>query len=199
LETEGDIDPLVAFLSHASLEAGDTQAEKYQDSVQLMTLHSAKGLEFPVVFITGMEEKLFPHQMSMDDADGLAEERRLCYVGITRAMKKLYLLHAEKRRLWGKETYPSLSRFVREIPSHLIEEIRLNAQVTQPLFGRSSLYDSDNGPGGFQLGQMVEHPKFGQGVILNFEGTGSQARIQINFESVGPKTLVLAYAKLTPA
>jgi DNA helicase-2/ATP-dependent DNA helicase PcrA len=199
LETEGDIDPLVAFLSHASLEAGDTQAEKYQDSVQLMTLHSAKGLEFPVVFITGMEEKLFPHQMSMDDADGLAEERRLCYVGITRAMKKLYLLHAEKRRLWGKETYPSLSRFVREIPSHLIEEIRLNAQVTQPLFGRSSLYDSDNGPGGFQLGQMVEHPKFGQGVILNFEGTGPQARIQINFESVGPKTLVLAYAKLTPA
>lgn len=195
---EDEMPPLVAFLSHASLEAGEAQAEKYEDSVQLMTLHSAKGLEFPVVFLTGLEEKLFPHQMSMDDIDGLAEERRLCYVGITRAMKKLYLLHAEKRRLWGKETYPSISRFVREIPSSLIEEVRLNAQVSQPMFGSSSLMDSDQGPEGFQLGQMVEHPKFGHGVILNFEGSGPQARIQINFESVGPKTLVLAYAKLEP-
>ncbi|WP_144392623.1 DNA helicase II [Pleionea sediminis] len=197
-ESGEEIPTLVAFLSHASLEAGDTQAEKYEDSVQLMTLHSAKGLEFPVVFLTGMEEKLFPHQMSMDDADGLAEERRLCYVGITRAMKKLYLLYAEKRRLWGKETYPSISRFVREIPKNLLEEVRLNAQVTQPVFVEHGYSDSDDGPEGFQLGQMVEHPKFGQGVVLNFEGSGSQARIQINFESVGPKTLVLAYAKLEP-
>ncbi|NVJ59161.1 MAG: DNA helicase II [Gammaproteobacteria bacterium] len=197
-EVEEEIDPLVAFLSHASLEAGDTQAEKYEDSVQLMTLHSAKGLEFPVVFMTGMEEKLFPHQMSMEDSDDLAEERRLCYVGITRAMKKLYLLHAEKRRLWGKETYPSISRFIREIPKSLIEEVRLNASVSQPAFGRSQLQDSDSGPDGLQLGQMVEHPKFGAGVILNFEGSGPQATIQINFESVGPKRLVLAYAKLTP-
>ncbi|MEE4244269.1 MAG: DNA helicase II [Kangiellaceae bacterium] len=190
-----DMSPLVAFLSHASLEAGDTQAEKYEDSVQLMTLHSAKGLEFPVVFLAGMEEKLFPHQMSMDDPDGLAEERRLCYVGITRAMKKLYLLHAEKRRLWGKETYPSVSRFIREIPKSLLEEIRINAQVSQPMFS-SSVTSSASDDHPFKLGQMVEHKKFGQGVVLNFEGSGSQATIQVNFESVGPKTLMLAYAKL---
>ncbi|NVJ50917.1 MAG: DNA helicase II [Gammaproteobacteria bacterium] len=193
-----EMTPLLAFLSHASLEAGDTQAEKYEDSVQLMTLHSAKGLEFPVVFLTGMEEKLFPHQMSLEDQDGLAEERRLCYVGITRAMKKLYLLHAEKRRLWGKETYPSLSRFVREIPAELVEEVRLNASVTQPFTSSRLPLDSDQMPGGFMLGQTVEHPKFGRGVILNFEGSGPQANIQINFESVGVKRLVLAYAKLAP-
>ncbi len=196
---EEELPPLVAFLSHASLEAGDAQAEQYEDSVQLMTLHSAKGLEFPVVFLAGMEEKLFPHQMSMDDPDGLCEERRLCYVGITRAMKKLYLLYTEKRRLWGKETYPAKSRFIKEIPGSLLEEIRLNAQVSQPMFQSLATLKSQATDSGFQLGQMVEHPKFGSGVVLNFEGSGPQARIQINFETVGPKTLVLAYAKLTPA
>ncbi|WMS86147.1 DNA helicase II [Pleionea litopenaei] len=198
IEVEEEIQPLVAFLSHASLEAGDTQAEKYEDSVQLMTLHSAKGLEFPVVFLAGMEEKLFPHQMSLEDNDGLAEERRLCYVGITRAMKKLYLLHAEKRRLWGKETYPSISRFIKEIPSQLIEETRINATVNKPMFSTSTLRDSDHNEHGYKLGQMVEHPKFGRGIILNFEGSGPQGMIQINFEDVGVKQLMLSYAKLTP-
>ncbi|MCO7227109.1 DNA helicase II [Pleionea sp. CnH1-48] len=197
-EEEQELTPVQAFLAHASLEAGDTQAESYQDCVQLMTLHSAKGLEFPLVFIAGVEEKLFPHQMSMEDPDSLAEERRLCYVGITRAMKKLYLTHAEKRRMFGKESYPSLSRFVREIPASLIEEVRITAQVSQPAFSSGlGLGQQADDSHGFQLGQMVEHPRFGIGVILNFEGSGPQTRIHINFESAGPKTLVLAYAKLS--
>jgi DNA helicase II / ATP-dependent DNA helicase PcrA len=191
-----DLNPMTAFLAHASLEAGDTQAEQYEDCVQLMTLHSAKGLEFPVVFIAGMEEKLFPHMMSMDEPDKLEEERRLAYVGITRAMKKLYLLHAEKRRLWGKETYPSISRFIREIPAQLKEEVRLNSQLSQPVFAQTAADDQIATLGGFTLGQAVTHPKFGLGVILNYEGDGPQARVQVNFESEGCKWLVLAYAKL---
>ena len=211
LDYEEEMSPIVGFLAHASLESGENQAEQYEDSVQLMTLHSAKGLEFPLVFIPGMEEKLFPHQMSMDDLDELAEERRLCYVGITRAMKKLYLIHAEKRRVFGRESYPVISRFVKEIPAALMEEIRINAHVTRPAnvsIGRSNFNRSGSGarhnsshssvgPNGFKLGQLVEHPKFGQGVILNFEGSGNQARIQVNFESVGPKDLMMTYAKLT--
>ncbi len=119
-----DLSPMTAFLAHASLEAGDTQAEQYQDCVQLMTLHSAKGLEFPLVFIAGMEEKLFPHMMSMDEPEKLEEERRLAYVGITRAMQQLYLIYCEKRRLYGKETYPAVSRFIKEIPSELKQDNR---------------------------------------------------------------------------
>ncbi|TQV88421.1 DNA helicase II [Aliikangiella coralliicola] len=194
VEDYPDLSPMTAFLAHASLEAGDTQAEQYEDCVQMMTLHSAKGLEFPLVFIAGMEEKLFPHMMSMEEADKLEEERRLAYVGITRAMKKLYLLYAEKRRLWGKETYPAVSRFIREIPAQLKEEVRLNSQLSQPVFAGES--ESAQGANGFNLGQFVEHPKFGVGVILNYEGEGAQARVQVNFDSVGAKWLVLAYAKL---
>jgi len=188
-----DLSPMTAFLAHASLEAGDTQAEQYEDCVQLMTLHSAKGLEFPLVFIAGMEEKLFPHMMSMEEPDKLEEERRLAYVGITRAMKKLYLIYTEKRRLYGKESYPAVSRFIREIPAELKEDVRLNNQITQPVFAPTQSSNET----GFSLGQMVEHPKFGVGVILNCEGDGSQARVQVNFDSVGAKWLVLAYARLT--
>ncbi len=193
-----DLLPMTAFLAHASLEAGDTQAEQYEDSVQMMTLHSAKGLEFPLVFIAGMEEKLFPHMMSMDEPDKLEEERRLAYVGITRAMKKLYLLYAEKRRLWGKETYPALSRFIREIPLKLKEEVRLNSTLSQPVTTTAKTLTDSANDFGFSLGQMVEHPKFGTGVILNFEGDGDRMVAHINFESGESKRLMLSYARLTP-
>ncbi len=192
-----DMSELTAFLSHASLEAGDNQAEEYQESVQMMTLHSAKGLEFPLVFIAGVEEKLFPHQMSVDEPGGLEEERRLAYVGITRAMKQLYLTYAEKRRLFGRESYPQVSRFVREIPSELLTEVRLNTQVQRPVFVKESPIRK-KGPEGFYLGQLVKHPKFGKGIIINYEGDGPQASVQINFENDGLKKLMIAYAKLEP-
>ena len=192
-----DLSPMTAFLAHASLEAGDTQAEQYEDCVQLMTLHSAKGLEFPLVFIAGMEEKLFPHMMSMDEPDKLEEERRLAYVGITRAMTKLYLLYAEKRRLWGNDTYPAVSRFIREIPAQLKQDVRLNTQITQPALGESINTKQSQLEVGFSLGQMVEHPKFGTGVILNFEGEGDRTVAHICFDSGESKRLMLSYAKLT--
>ncbi len=192
-----DLAPMTAFLAHASLEAGDNQADQYEDCVQMMTLHSAKGLEFPLVFITGMEEKLFPHMMSMDEPDKLEEERRLAYVGITRAMKKLYLLYAEKRRLWGKDTYPSVSRFIKEIPAELKQEVRLNTQITQPVVSQKTKSISQANEWGFTLGQMVSHTKFGNGVILNFEGDGDRTVAHINFENGESKRLMLAYAKLT--
>ena len=192
-----DLTPMTAFLAHASLEAGDTQAEQYEDCVQLMTLHSAKGLEFPLVFIAGMEEKLFPHMMSVDEPDKLEEERRLAYVGITRAMKKLYLLYAEKRRLWGNDTYPAISRFIREIPAQLKQDVRLNTQISQPAVGDSLLASQTEQDFGFSLGQMVEHPRFGTGVILNFEGEGDRTVAHISFENGESKRLMLSYAKLT--
>lgn len=197
-EETPDMTPLTAFIAHASLEAGDTQADEYQESVQMMTLHSAKGLEYPLVFIAGMEEKLFPHQMSLDEPGGLEEERRLAYVGITRAMKQLYLTHAEKRRLWGRETYPTISRFINEIPAELMTEVRLNTQVKRPVFQKESPIRR-KGPEGFYLGQLVSHPKFGKGIIISYEGDGPQASVQINFEKEGLKKLMLAYAKLEPA
>jgi DNA helicase-2/ATP-dependent DNA helicase PcrA len=199
-DEEVEVDPLAAFLSHAALEAGEAQADQFEDSVQLMTLHSAKGLEFPIVFMVGVEEKLFPHSMSADDPDRLEEERRLCYVGMTRAMHQLHLCHAESRRFRGSEDYPFPSRFLREIPEELIEEVR-GGGVSRP--GRtggtasSSLADAE-AAGGFRLGQSVSHPKFGEGVVLNTEGKGSAARIQVNFSGIGAKWLVLAYAKLEP-
>jgi len=193
-EAEDDeADLLGAFLSHAALEAGETQADRGADGVQLMTLHSAKGLEFPIVFIAGLEEGLFPHSMSAEDPDRLEEERRLCYVGMTRAMQRLYLSHAESRRLHGSETYPYPSRFLREIPAGLVEEVRASG-LTRP----SAAPVTAAAEGGLRLGQRVNHPKFGEGVILSSEGTGASARIQVNFESVGSKWLVLAYARLEP-
>ncbi|MBI2382180.1 MAG: DNA helicase II [Gammaproteobacteria bacterium] len=201
LEAEEGMTPLTAFLSHAALEAGETQAAQFEDCVQLMTLHSAKGLEFPMVVIAGVEEGLFPHQMSMEDPGRLEEERRLCYVGITRAMRSLYLTHAESRRLYGGESERRRpSRFLREIPAGLLQEVRMNASLSRPVFsghtqpGLRQATVSD-GAQHFKLGQRVSHPKFGEGIVLNLEGGGAQARIQVNFRE-GAKWLVLQYARL---
>ncbi|MFP5430987.1 MAG: DNA helicase II [Gammaproteobacteria bacterium] len=193
---------LAAFLDHAALEAGEAQASEFEDAVQLMTLHSAKGLEFPLVFLAGMEEGLFPHEMALQD-NNLEEERRLCYVGITRAMKELVLTYAEIRRLYGDEKHNAPSRFLREIPEALVQPIRAgqsrggfslpsSAISTAP----SRLGGNDDGNGAYRLGQAVRHPRFGDGVILKFEGSGPNARIQVNFNEVGSKWLVAQYARL---
>ena len=197
-EEEGDV--LLAFLAHASLEAGETQADRFEDSVQLMTLHSAKGLEFPLVFLSGMEEGLFPHKMSLEEPGRLEEERRLAYVGITRAMQQLIITWAETRRLYGSETFNKVSRFVREIPAELIREVRLGNQVSRPFGpgkGKGSMFAQEASEStGFALGQRVQHSLFGEGVVLNYEGHGAQARIQVNFDDEGSKWLMVAYAKL---
>ncbi|MDA7086864.1 DNA helicase II [Pseudomonas sp. SA3-5] len=200
---DDELSPLQAFLGHASLEAGDTQAAENEDSIQLMTLHSAKGLEFPQVFLVGMEEGLFPHKMSLEEPGRLEEERRLAYVGITRAMQKLVISYAEVRRLYGNETRNSISRFVREIPAPLIQEVRLSNSVSRPFstnsrnMSGSSMFAGSAVPDtAFSLGQRVQHALFGEGTILNFEGSGAQARVQVNFESEGSKWLMLSYAKL---
>ena len=187
---------LQQFLDRAALDAGDGQAEEFEDSVQLMTLHSAKGLEFPLVFLAGMEENLFPHAMSLEEPGRLEEERRLCYVGITRAMRVLFMSYAETRRMHGKESYNTLSRFVREIPAELIREVRPRAMITRPVTLSAKPRMGETSPSGFRLGQRVEHPKFGEGVIIDFEGQGSHARINVNFAREGAKWLVLSYANL---
>ncbi len=196
-EAEG-MDTLTAFLAHAALEAGEGQGDPWEDCVQLMTLHSAKGLEFPLVFLCGMEEGLFPHKMSLEEPGRLEEERRLCYVGITRARKSLYITHAEVRRLHGQENYSLPSRFVSEIPDDLIQTIRPKSSINRPSV---SSFDDDfeysqEAPEGFYVGQRVFHQKFGQGVLLNHEGQGSSARVQVNFDEAGSKWLVIAYANL---
>jgi DNA helicase-2/ATP-dependent DNA helicase PcrA len=192
-EDEEEMTPLAAFLSHAALEAGEGQADPWEDCVQLMTLHSAKGLEFPLVFLCGMEEGLFPHQRSIEEPGRLEEERRLCYVGMTRAEQQLVISYAEQRRIYGNDMYPTPSRFVSEIPDELIEEVRPKVNSPQSISRSASL---DETPAGLQLGQRVNHPKFGEGVILNYEGQGSSARVQVNFDFEGSKWLVLAYANL---
>ena len=184
------------FLSNVSLDAGDRQADEFDDAVQLMTLHSAKGLEFPLVFMTGLEETLFPHGRSMESPDQLEEERRLCYVGITRAMKKLYLTYAESRRLHGNDIFNPPSRFIKEIPSECIMEIRPKASVTMPYSRNESKPMDFEDQIGIALGQKVQHPKFGQGIVLNYEGGGESARVQVNFESAGTKWFVLSFANL---
>jgi DNA helicase-2/ATP-dependent DNA helicase PcrA len=199
VELEDEQTQLTAFLTHAALESGESQADDYEPAVQLMTMHSAKGLEFPLVFIAGLEEGMFPSQQSQEDISRLEEERRLCYVGMTRAMHKLYLCHAESRRLYGQEKNHKASRFLRELPSDCIEEIRLQSQVKRPVAtGRfSSNFTTETFENtGFSLGQSVIHAKFGEGVVLNYEGSGAQSRIQVNFESLGSKWLVVAYARL---
>ncbi|WP_172147948.1 DNA helicase II [Pseudomonas tumuqii] len=202
-DEDDELSPLQAFLGHASLEAGDTQAAENEDSIQLMTLHSSKGLEFPQVFLVGMEEGLFPHKMSLEEPGRLEEERRLAYVGITRAMQKLVISYAEVRRLYGNETRNSISRFVREIPAQLIQEVRLSNSVSRPFTANSrsmsgsSMFAGSAVPDtAFSLGQRVQHALFGEGTILNFEGSGAQARVQVNFEGEGSKWLMLSYAKL---
>ncbi len=208
---EGSIrEVLAGFIDKAALDAGDTQAGTGEDAVQLMTLHSAKGLEFPLVFIAGLEEGLFPHQMSMDSQSGLEEERRLCYVGITRAMQKLYLSHAESRRLHGEESLTRPSRFLTELPQELLEEVRLQGRISRSTYfqdygkraHKSEEHATIAGSSAQQdgvflnLGQRVRHPKFGEGVVLNCEGKGKNARVQINFDDVGGKWLVMSYARL---
>ncbi len=188
--------PLAAFLDHAALEAGERQADTFEDSVQLMTLHSAKGLEFPVVFLTGMEEGLFPGSRSFEDEARLEEERRLCYVGITRAMQHLNISYAESRRLYGSENLCRPSRFLKEIPPQLIQEVRVKATVTRPGIVSQRASGDNLAELGFALGQQVRHQKFGEGTILNCEGSGPNARLQINFLEAGSKWLVVQYARL---
>ncbi|MEH6502877.1 MAG: DNA helicase II [Cycloclasticus sp.] len=197
-EADENLSELDSFLAHAALEAGDAQGDKFEDCVQLMTLHSAKGLEFPLVFLTGMEEGLFPSQRSVDDVSKLEEERRLAYVGITRAKEQLYLTYAESRRLHGQENYPMPSRFIREIPTDLMQEVRLGTRVSRPVSNNHTIgfSDSAKNDSGFKMGQRVLHAKFGEGVVLNLEGGGAQARVQVNFSNEGMKWLMLAYAKL---
>ena len=222
--------PLAAFLTHASLEAGDNQAQAGQDAIQLMTVHSAKGLEFDCVFITGLEEGLFPHENSASDADGLEEERRLMYVAITRARKRLYLSFAQTRMLHGQPRYGIVSRFVDEIPAPLCKWIVLPDKPSffAPSKQWGSSFDGNGGAWGagggraprpdtdrystaqragfemarpdahpFAIGQNVHHAKFGEGVVLNFEGQGLDARVQVRFRGEGTKWLALQYAKLT--
>ena len=191
---EGDLSPLQQFLDNAALDAGDAQADEYEDSVQLMTLHSAKGLEFPLVFLVGMEENLFPHRMSIEEPGRLEEERRLAYVGITRAMEKLMITYAESRRLHGSETFNTPSRFIREIPAELLQEVRLHTAIARPV---SSLTQAQVPDTQLTLGQRVYHQIFGEGVVLNFEGRGASARVEVNFDTEGSsKWLVLQYANL---
>ena len=189
----GEVD---MFLSYAALEAGVSQSEESEDCVQLMTLHSAKGLEFKQVFLVGLEEGLFPSQQSVDDTGRLEEERRLCYVGMTRAMQQLYLTYAESRRLYGRETYPRPSRFLREIPAELLQEVRMRATISRPVNAVQAKSAKFQTQGSYKLGQRVSHAKFGEGVVLQIEGEGAQERVQINFKSAGVKWLMLAYAKL---
>ncbi len=190
---------LTAFLTHAALEAGEGQADEHDDAVQLMTLHSAKGLEFPLVFMVGVEEGMFPSQMSAEEAGRLEEERRLCYVGMTRAMQKLYITYAEMRRLYGQDKYHKPSRFIRELPEGCLDEVRMKAQVSRPTstgrFSQTVVKESFNETG-FNLGSRVRHPKFGEGTIINFEGSGPQSRVQVAFNGEGIKWLVTAYARL---
>lgn len=195
-ENEEGMGELDMFLTHAALESGDNQGEDFDDCVQLMTIHSAKGLEFKLVFLVGMEENLFPSQQSVDDVGRLEEERRLCYVGMTRAMQHLYLTYAESRRLYGRESYPRPSRFLREIPSELIQEVRVRATINHPVTPIQIKNSSLQTTGSYKLGQRVSHAKFGEGVVLQIEGSGAQERVQINFKTAGVKWLMLAYANL---
>ncbi|MGR5179177.1 DNA helicase II [Vibrio parahaemolyticus] len=198
-EEAEDMTLLTAFLTHAALEAGEGQADEFDDAVQLMTLHSAKGLEFPMVFMVGVEEGMFPSQMSAEEAGRLEEERRLCYVGMTRAMEKLYITYAEMRRLYGQDKYHKPSRFIRELPESCLQEVRMKAQVSRPASaGRFSQAEVKNNfnETGFNLGSRVKHPKFGEGTIINFEGSGPQSRVQVAFNGEGIKWLVTQYAKL---
>ncbi|MFN3235128.1 MAG: DNA helicase II [Gammaproteobacteria bacterium] len=198
-EDREQLTPVTAFLAHAALEAGEMQARDDEDSVKLMTLHAAKGLEFPFVIIAGLEEGLFPHQMCLDDPLQLEEERRLCYVGITRAMQKLILTYAESRRTYGSESYRTASRFIHEIPPECLHEVRQSMKISRPMSATSSRQaqrSRQKHSSGFYIGQTVTHAKFGEGTILEIEGHGESAKAQIRFR-VGTKWLMLGVAKLS--
>jgi DNA helicase-2/ATP-dependent DNA helicase PcrA len=191
-----EVSVLQEFLDQMTLDAGDRQAAQ-GPSVQMMTLHSAKGLEFPLVFLGGMEEGLFPHRMSADDPGRMEEERRLAYVGITRAMQELYLTYSESRRLYGQDSYNRPSRFLLEMPKELLSEVRMKASVNRSynsVAPQHSMY-SDEVVEGMRMGQRVMHGKYGEGVVLQFEGGGERAKVQINF-SEGAKWLMVGYANL---
>jgi len=192
-ELHGDLPRLEAFLAHAALEAGEGQGSEGEDCVQLMTLHSAKGLEFPVIVMSGMEQGVFPHRMSADEPGRLEEERRLCYVGITRAQRQLILTCAETRRHYGTDQYNPPSSFLREIPSELIRDVRYGTMRPAGFAGGGV---REMGDGELRVGQRVLHNHFGEGIVLGAEGAGRSARVQVNFENVGAKWLVLEYAGL---
>jgi len=196
-EEAEEMSELTAFLSHAALEAGESQADEYDDAVQLMTLHSSKGLEFPLVLMAGVEEGMFPSQRTMEEPEKMEEERRLAYVGITRAMNKLVITYAETRRLYGQEKFHKPSRFIREIPTELVDPIRLTTQVSRPTqFDGFSQSNEQFNQTGLTLGQRVNHTKFGEGTIINYEGSGAQSRVEVSFDDLGCKWLVVAYARL---
>ncbi len=196
-DEEQDASELSLFLAYAALEAGEGQVQEGVEGVQLMTLHSAKGLEFPFVFLVGLEEGLFPSARSLDESNRLEEERRLAYVGITRAREKLTITYAESRRMHGTELYGTPSRFIREIPEKLIHTIRAKT----PSYGNANRFNSglSENTSAFYMGQTVSHATFGEGVIIQFEGSGAHGRVQVNFARDGYKWLVLAYAKLQAA
>ncbi|MFZ1868561.1 MAG: DNA helicase II [Steroidobacteraceae bacterium] len=206
--TDVELTPLEGFLAHAALESGERGSDAGEDSVQMMTLHMAKGLEFMIVFLCGMEEGLFPHNRCMSDLDALEEERRLCYVGMTRAMKHLYLTYAEQRRLHGMDTHPAPSRFIKEVPEDIVAEVRPRVQATRAIVARARreqpaapairFRTEEPPPPGMRLGARVRHGKFGEGVVLNFEGSGPHARVQVIFEQQGTKWLMMQYANLEP-
>ena len=188
------LSPLDAFLSHVALETGEEQASPHSDCVNLMTLHAAKGLEFPLLIISGLEENLFPHHMSTETENGIEEERRLCYVGMTRAKEKLILTYAECRYLHGLEKFNQPSRFLSEIPAELIDAVRPTPKITR-VSSTISIHQFV-GKTGLYVGQCVNHKKFGPGVIINYEGQSEHARLQVKLEKYGAKWLMASYAKL---
>ncbi|MBI3916103.1 MAG: ATP-binding domain-containing protein, partial [Betaproteobacteria bacterium] len=206
-------DQLTAFLAHAALEAGEHQAEAGTDALQLMTAHSAKGLEFHGVFVSGLEEGLFPHENSLTEADGIEEERRLMYVALTRARRRLYLSFAQSRMLHGQTRYGIASRFLREIPVNLVRRVNAGFRIQDrgsriENRGRSrnrldaapqSSVPNPQSTMPWRIGQSVVHPKFGAGVIVSAEGRGAEARVQVNFRDAGLKWLMLEYARLAAA
>lgn len=201
-ESDENMTPLSSFLADVVLDTGEQQADEQTDAVSLMTLHAAKGLEFPVVFMVGMEENLFPHQMSVSERNGLEEERRLCYVGMTRAKQKLFLSAAEYRNLYGKGRYCTRSRFVSEIPQELLHHVRPKVTISRPVTFQNEVkkpyyHREKTNDTGLSIGQRVSHTKFGEGYIINYEGAGDSARVQVNFDHAGTKWLVLQYAKLS--
>ena len=197
-------DALTAFLAHAALEAGETQAAEGRAALQLMTVHAAKGLEFHTVFVTGLEEGLFPHENSLSEYDGVEEERRLAYVAITRARRRLYLTHAQSRMLHGQLRYNVASRFLDELPDGLVRWLSPQRAGMPPAREVETGIDARRGDAmagrpGWRIGQSVKHAKFGLGIIIDAEGRGSDARVQVNFRDAGVKWLALEYAKLQPA